>query len=66
MWNGRPVGHLLPVVAHPLAALVRTGLVRPASRTLHLQVTQADVLAASEDPADALAAVVQRDREDRI
>lgn len=65
MSNGRPVGHLLPVVAHPLAALVRTGVVRPASRTLDLQVTQADV-AASEDPADTLAAVVQRDREDRI
>ncbi len=65
--NGRPVARLLPIAAHPLATLVRAGLVRPASRSLDLDVTPADVDAASGDAfSDGLAAQVQRDREDRL
>jgi prevent-host-death family protein len=65
--NGRPVARLLPVAPHALAALISTGLVRPASRTLDLDITSADIDAASGDAfSDGLARQVQQDREDRL
>jgi prevent-host-death family protein len=65
--NGRPIARLLPIAPHPLAGLVDAGLVRPARRTLDLEVAAADVAAASGDPfAAGLSMEIQRDREDRL
>ena len=65
--NGRPIAHLLPVAPHPLATLIESGLVQPASGALDLEVTPADEAATTGDPgSEGVAGQVQRDREHRV
>lgn len=65
--NGRPVARLLPIAAHPLATLIRGGLVRPATRRLDVTVSLADADAKLGDPfTDGLTVQIHHDRQDRL